>query len=138
MKKLTEGLDPKSRAHQCLSVFHTICDDFNEGKLVPSEFVNDDRTPCSQLRILQSMTLETYELIKYLHQQQPCEATKAYLIFCGKILLRLSHLIHNKRIETSQEIGEYFSHFMTKHNLRELNKNTQSSVAGVSSKESEA
>lgn len=112
--------DNKSRAHQCLSVFHTICDDYNNGKLIPEEFKDDDRKTCSMLRVLQSMTLEAFELFKKLHSKQPCEATKMYLIFCGKILLRLSHLIHNGRTETDKEKQEYFTEFMTKYNLRSL------------------
>lgn len=110
----------KSRAHNCLSVFHTICDDYNNKKLVPKNFKDDDKQVCSELRVLQSMTLEAFELIKSLHAKESCEATKMYMIFCGKILLRLSHLVHNKRIETDKETSEYFTEFMSKYNLRSL------------------
>lgn len=119
------NLDPKSRAHQCLNSFHSICDDFNEGFLnsVGTDYASVESLkayPIGHLRILQSMSIEAFDLIKYLHSQQPCEATKNYMIFCGKVLLRLSHLIHNGRKETDQELGQYMSELFSKYNLREV------------------
>lgn len=108
--------DARSRAHNCLKVFHTICDDYNEGRLVPKK----DNGIVSEFRVLQSMTLEAFELFKELHSKEPCDATRAYLIYCGKILLRLSHLIHNDRVETSQEIAEYFKDFNKRYGLHEI------------------
>lgn len=110
--------NPNQRAHQCLSVFHTICDDFNDGKLDPKHHDFEKTMTPGYLRVLQSMTLEAFDLIKYLHSKENSEATKAYMIFCGKVLLRLSHLIHNHRVETEAEIANYFDHFMVK--LREI------------------
>lgn len=108
---MNDILSPKSRAHDCLSTFHSICDDYNQGELSRYE---DQKGSVSYYRALQTMTLEAYDLIKELHGKEPCEATRAYMIFCGKILLRLNHLVHSQRIETPEEHRLYFREFTTK------------------------
>lgn len=106
---LLKEYDPRARAHSCLSVFHTICDDFNEKRL--------ETFPKHYLRPLQTMTIEAFDLFKHLHSCEPGETTEHYLIAAGKILLRLSHLIHNDRIETHDELVAYFRDFKALHGV---------------------
>lgn len=106
-----------SRAHNCLSVFNSICDDYNNGKLNNLDEILSDggKGSVSYLRVLQSMTLEAYDLFRFLYSKEQTEATRAYLIFCGKIMLRLSYLINEGRRETDKETVEYFKDFNAKN-----------------------
>ena len=107
MSELKQKFDSKSRAHHCLSVLGNIFDDYNSGFLVPE---NTEMTP-TYLRILQTMAIEGFELVKYLNAKEPCVATEKYMLGCGKILLRLSYLIHEGRKETTAETADYFRRF---------------------------
>ena len=102
------------RAHHCLTVFNSICDDYNQGLFDPHSplFVE---LSSSYINVLRSMTIEAKDLFVLVNRHEPCEATRAYLIYTGKILLRLSYLEHHNRIETDQETAEYFKDFNKKY-----------------------
>lgn len=102
------------RAHHCLSVFNSICDDYNQGLFNPNSAIFVELSS-SYIRVLRSMTIEAKDLFVLIHRREPCDATRAYLIFVGKILLRLSYLEHKERIETDEETAEYFKDFNSKY-----------------------
>ena len=101
-------LNNKTRAHECLTQFHRTCDAYNKHGLLDGDYKLPDSRPASYLRVIQSMTIEALDLFKFLNEKEPCEATRAYIIFAKKILLRLSYLIHHGRRETDAEAVDYW------------------------------
>ncbi len=114
--KTKKNLDPINIFTDRLKVFNSICDDYNVGRLTPGD-PNFEPMTDSYLEALQRMTWNAFELFKLLHKWEPCDATSKYLIFCGKIMLRLSYLRGQNRKETDAETGAYFSDFKTKYGL---------------------
>jgi hypothetical protein len=101
----------KSRQHACIKTLESLFDDYNEGKLT-ADHEDFKNSTISYGRALQNMAIEAFDLLKELHKQEPCDATRAYLIFTGRILLRLSYIVNEKRNETETEKIEYFRNFM--------------------------
>lgn len=102
-------MDNLKRAHQILSSFHSICDDYNSEML--------DGITRTELKCCQDLALEAFNMFKIIHEKNPCEATTAYLMFCGKVLLRLSYLVHSGRRETVREANDYFADFIERNKL---------------------
>ena len=43
------------------------------------------------------------KIIRFLDEKEPCESTEMYLLCTGRLIVRLSSLIHNGRQENSEE-----------------------------------
>lgn len=92
------------QAKNILDQFNYICEMYNK-----NEF---DEKPKYLLQVLQTQTIEAFDLWRFLKSKEPeSEAARAYCIFAGKILLRLSYLIHEGRRETEQEARKYWKGF---------------------------
>jgi len=91
------------KAHRILDTFKMLCSDYNR-----DGFIDLSQ---AMLKNYQDWCIESLELFKYLDKKESCPASKAYLTWNGKLLLRLSYLIHMGRIENELEIGEYFKDF---------------------------
>ena len=66
----------------------------------------------SMLKVYQDFGIECLDLFKFLNSKENIEASRAYVIFAQKILLRLSYLIHHKRKETRQEHDEAMASYL--------------------------
>ncbi len=86
-------------AHQLHRTFGALCDEFNK-----TGFVGESQ---ALLESDQIAAISCWKLFKFLRQKDDCEATRAYCIFAGKILIRLSSLIHSGRIETAEEFKRW-------------------------------
>jgi hypothetical protein len=123
-----DPLDPRTLAHERLDFFHKLCDDYN----------NDGLVSLAQRHSLtgayQELLRPIYSLFEELHRKavtdEEIDASKAYLTFCAKILLRLSYLHHEGRKETPEEAADYYLNFGKKiHLIRhpeavQINSNT--------------
>lgn len=87
------------QAHARLRTFHAICEEYNKNGLI-------DLSP-GLLKVTQDSVADCLELIKFLRSKENNETTRAYMIFAGKILIRLSSLIHNQRKETPEEFARW-------------------------------
>jgi len=87
----------KENAHQLTKLFGHFADEYNENGLV--KLIGNE----SLVGVYQSQAIDCLKLIKFLRAKKDNEATKAYHIGILKILLRLSHLRHNGKIETTSE-----------------------------------
>ncbi len=102
----------KKEAHGMLDMFHNVCDLYNKGDL-------DDPTKYRlQLKSFQDDAIEAKKLIVFLYEASDCKATRAYMTFAAKILIRLSYLIHNGEKETPLEWYNYFQDFRNKYNMK--------------------
>jgi hypothetical protein len=101
------AIDKRARAHHVLTQFHVSCDEYNEHGFLTEDYLNKSGV-CSLARITQSMTIEALDLFKFLLSKEDCEATRAYVIFARKILLRLSYVIAEGRRETEAETASYW------------------------------
>jgi hypothetical protein len=92
------------QAKETLKTLGSLFDEYNE-----TGFKDCSKT---LLLIWQRMAWEGFDLCKNLHMHAPQEATEAYLMFCGKLMLRFSYLIHHDRVETQEETAIYFKDFL--------------------------
>lgn len=91
-----------AEAHKILDHFNRLCDLFNEG-----DFQNNVKYK-GYLKSCQDDAYRALLLFNFIHEQEPCESSRSYIIFAKKILLRLSCLIHEGRIETDKELTDFF------------------------------
>lgn len=91
------------KAHNTLTTFNRMCDDYNDTGFIDLS--------AAMLKNYQDWAKDSLTLFKFLDSKESNEASRAYLTFNGKILLRLSYLIHLDRIETNLETHEYFKDF---------------------------
>ena len=96
-------------AHQLLTSFHYACDEFNETGFMDLSV--------AMLEVYQRSVWSCFDLIKFLWSKEQTEGTRAYMVFAGKLMVRLSYLRELKRKETSLELAEYFKDFSYKHDL---------------------
>jgi hypothetical protein len=96
-----------SQAHSMLTALQGLFEEYNLNGL--TEF---SPTP---LEVEHQFTMRAFDLVKFLYAKEQTEATKAYMIFTGKLLLRFSYLREHGRKETSQETAEYFKGFTERH-----------------------
>lgn len=89
-------------AHQTLDAFKQLCELFNQDGFLKERSL-------AVLRAYQESAQQAFRLFKYLDKEEPCVATKAYTIACGKILIRLSSLIESGRKETDDEFRRWIS-----------------------------
>lgn len=107
-----EDQKAKADAHALLDRFHSICDMYNEGELDDYEFWG----PVNKVH--QKEMQQARKLIATLLEKSGnAEPAQQYMIFCARILLRLSHLIHNKKKETVAERFEHITAIRKKYNL---------------------
>lgn len=93
------------QAHQTHRTFKSLCDEFNR-----SGFNNEKSE--TMLKIYHDAAIECLKLFKFLHQKEPCDATRAYKIGAGKILIRLSSLRSNNRTETQEEFNRWIGLYL--------------------------
>lgn len=105
--------NPQEIAIARLKFFHVMCDEYNKNGL--TEF-----SPVL-LKVFHESIQDVFPMFKFVHSKQPCEATQAYLVFCGKLLLRFSYLREYGRKETSAETADYFRHFVSRNGHRLYN-----------------
>ena len=103
------------QAHANISMFHFLCDLYNEHKLEDYAFSKEI------LKVYQSFAKDALDTIKQLHLLHPCKTTDAYLTFAAKVIIRLSHLRWNDRKETEEERAEHINYIREKY----LYKNQQ-------------
>ena len=104
-------MDRKEEAHQCITAFNGVCDLYNKGKL------DNNDEGAAMLKVYQDIAKEAKSTVVELHKANPCSATTQYLIFVAKILVRLSHLIHNRKVETATERHEHVNEVMQKYKV---------------------
>lgn len=104
----------KAEAHVKLDKLHKIFDLYNNKKL------ENDTKLKSLLRILQKEAQEARALVLFLYQKNNCPATRAYMVFVARMLIRLSHLIHDGRVETLEERVAHIQAVREKYGMNEL------------------
>jgi len=98
------------KAHDAIKGFHQICDLYNEGELdEPAKWKGT-------LKFFLQETQEAKKYIVYLFKKENCEATRAYMDFVSRVIIRLSSLIHNGRKETTTERVEHMRAVRDKYN----------------------
>lgn len=112
-------MSPQEIAINRLKMFHSLCDEYNRDGL-------QTMSP-ALLKVFHHSTQEVFEMFKDLHKREPCQASWAYLIFCGKLLLRFSYLREYGRKETKRpqiilgtfclETGKDFTMFISCNTL---------------------
>ena len=102
----------KDRAQRTITIFNTICDDYNDGKLNAVEPLG-----ITMLKVYQQDAKIALRLFKKLLESTQEKPVQMYMIFVAKILLRLSHLIHNRTIETTAERFNHISEIRKKYAL---------------------
>ena len=111
-RKARADQEAKQKAHKELDMFHHVCDLYNQGEL------DDPFTWKLQLKSFQDDAKAAKKLIVFLYEKDNCEATRAYMMFVAKILVRLSYLIHEGRRETNKEWYDFYQKFREKYNLK--------------------
>lgn len=106
-------MSPQEIAISRLKMFHSLCDEYNRDGL-------QTMSP-ALLKVFHHSTQEVFGMFKDLHKREPCEVSWAYLIFCGKLLLRFSYLREFGRKETNEETADYFRHFLSRNGKRLYN-----------------
>lgn len=109
------------QAHENLKLLNTYFDEYNRTGFLTDETYDK---PISEglIIVYQNDVKDVFELIKFLYSKEKSQATKTYMMGCGKTLLRLSYLRGENRKETSLETYEYFKHFTEKYQLNEIAK----------------
>ena len=87
------------QAHKKMDLFHSLCDSYNKHEI-------ETYSP-ALLKATQVMAIECLDLIKFLFSKEDNEATRAYMIFCGRILIRISYLRSYGRIESQIELAKH-------------------------------
>lgn len=108
-KKITHD---KENAHKVLTTINGLFKEFQ----MTGFLSGDDNSPLMSevyYRIIQKDLQDGLVLIKFLKEKEKAiaseipEALNVYHIMLGKCLIRLSCLIHDKRVETSEEFGKW-------------------------------
>ena len=86
-------------AHKLHYIFKILCDKFNEDGFL-------EESP-AMLKMYQQSAIDCMKLWRMIYKLTPQEASRAYCIFGGKILIRLSSLINSGRKETQEEFNEW-------------------------------
>ncbi len=103
-EKTKEELDQeaKDEANRKLTAFHNVCNLYNEHKLDDVETEGE-----TMLKVYHDIAKEAKEVIVFLFNKENCEATRAYMDFVARIIIRLSSLRHEGRAETATEHFEH-------------------------------
>ena len=101
-------------AHQVLDGFHRLCDHYNGNGF--SDLIGNP----ALIDIFHDIAKDSLKLIKYLRSCEDVEATRMYHVFISKILIRISHIKHNGRIETISERDEHIHKVMSDFNRKAI------------------
>lgn len=93
-------------AHNLLNAFHNACNQYNEHGFL------EDIPHKGYLKAILSICQDALTLFKFLNEKESCEETKFYILSVGKIIIRLSSLIHNERKEEPEEYYEFIQLYL--------------------------
>lgn len=104
----------KEDAHQKLTILNELFDMYNTKEL------EADTKYKTILKIFLQEAQEGKELIAKLLNKTNSKATRAYMIFTARLIIRLSSLIHNDRVETADERVEHIRNVKKKYGMDNL------------------
>lgn len=93
-----------AEAHEIHEQLKSLCDMFNSD---PETNNNFDGLPDHMLAIYQRSAITCWKLFSWLRDQENNEASRAYCVFCGKILIRLSCLRATGERETPEQFAKW-------------------------------
>jgi len=96
-------------SHAILSTLNNLFDLYNRDDFSKVKEVN---------QLFLKYANEGLTLVKYLHEKEPCESTEMYLLYTGRLIMRLSHLIHNGTKEGPQDRADVLEIYRPKNNWK--------------------
>lgn len=81
-------------AHIIMNTLENLFEMYNEKNFTNNKAVNEFLLICAN---------DGLRLLKYLDEKEQTEEVEMYLLYTGRVIMRLSSLIHNGREETSEE-----------------------------------